>query len=214
MFFSMKIYVHNFVPSAAYLPALGTISDEVSDCNVDQSVKTYDLANRRLSMQFDMDVFYSNPNCSRAVNTHTLGYDYATDGNTFTFSIDVHTLFAALSVAYKVNGPDSLKLFQQIDTVVSAAWFMGKQYDVQRWYDPMNPQMEPMFCIGETGVDVDTYNCVVAAGGRLLATYPGLSLLYFRSMRAYYCFRPNPYASMGLFIMMDMLGPVLPASEC
>ena len=149
--------------SSAYLPA-GTVSDEAADCNINQSVKTYDLANSRLSMHFDMDVFYHNLNCSRAVNPHTLGYDYATDGNSFTFSIDVHTLYAALVVAYKINGPDSLKLFQKIDTIISGAWFMGKQYDVQRWYDPMNYEMEPMFCIGETGADVDTFNCVVHAG--------------------------------------------------
>ena len=121
-------------------------------------------------MHFDMDVFYHNLNCSRAVNPHVLGYNDATDGNSFTFSIDVHTLFAALVVAYKINGPNSLKLFQKIDNVISGTWFMGKQYDVQRWYDPMNPQMEPMFCIGETGADVDTFNCVVAAGDCAIST--------------------------------------------
>ena len=62
-------------------------------------------------MQFDMDVFNANPNCSQAVNPYTLGYDPTTDGNTFTFSIDVHTLYAALVVAYKINGPNSLSLF-------------------------------------------------------------------------------------------------------
>ena len=191
------------MPCAAYLDS-GTVSDEVSDCNVDQSVKTYDLANRRLSMQFDMDVFYSNPNCSNAVNPHTLDYDYATDGITFSFSIDVHTLFAALSVAYKINGPDTLKLFQQIDTVVSGAWFMGKQYDVQRWYDPMNSQMEPMFCIGETGVDVDTYNCVVAAGGQLTTDLPPVTL----------CFAPSfPVTASHAYgwPIIHPLGPYFPA---
>ena len=116
-------------------------------------------------MHFDMDVFFSHPSCSKAINPHILGYDEATDGNTFTLSIDVHTLMAALSVAYHINGPETLlQTFQMIDTVISGAVFNGVEYNVERWYDPQNPSMEPMFCIGVAGAHPDTFNCVVKAG--------------------------------------------------
>jgi hypothetical protein len=35
-------------------------------------------------MQYDIDAFYANANCTAAINPVTLGYDPTTDGNTFT----------------------------------------------------------------------------------------------------------------------------------
>ena len=110
----------------------GSVSDEVSDCETGTSVKTYDRASGLMRMQIEMTDFDNYTRCRDAINPVALGYDATIDGTTFTLEIDVHSLFAALVVGYKINGNSSLEVFQQIDTVISSQLFRGVYYDVER----------------------------------------------------------------------------------
>jgi hypothetical protein len=81
-----------------------------------------------MTMQFDMDTFVLNTNCTHAINAEALGYDPSIDGHVFTFEVDVHTLFAALAANYGINGPGSLGLFQKIDRFIEAQPYKVSQH--------------------------------------------------------------------------------------
>lgn len=88
----------------------GTVANAISDCNIGLSVKVYDRSVGNLNIQFDMATFNGDSNCSQAINPTTLGYDPTTDGNTFTFTIDVHTLYASLAQVRSISGSASMHL--------------------------------------------------------------------------------------------------------
>lgn len=124
----------------------GSVADEGDECPEELSVKNYDRATGIMSIQFDTSLYFAEPACKGAVNPQTLGYDAGIDGDTFIFELDAYTLFAALTVAFDINGQNSLSLFQKIDNALTGVVFRGEKFDIARYYDPQNPQMDPMVC--------------------------------------------------------------------
>ena len=122
----------------------GSVADESDECPEELSVKNYDRATGILSIQFDTSLYLASPACQGAVNPQTLGYDAGIDGDQFIFELDAYTLFAALTVAFDINGQNSLSLFQKIDDALTGVEYRGEKFDIARYYDPQNPQMDPM----------------------------------------------------------------------
>ena len=147
---------------------IGTIANVDSDCKLSTSTTLYDRAVGIMNIQFDMSMLASEESCRSVIDPHTLGYSPDTDGNIFTFSIDVHTLYAALAQGFLLNGPNTLDgNFQRIDTIYAGFVFLDVTYNIDRYYDPQNPQMDPMYCFGPantSGPDKSDWNCVIPAG--------------------------------------------------
>jgi len=146
----------------------GTVWDEADNCPNSYSYKTYDSTSGVAAMQFPMDKFRATSACFNAIDEGFLGYDREIDGDRFTVELDMTTMFSALSVAYDVNGDNTLIRYQFIDNVMEKFMFNGNWYSIGRFYDIQNPTMSPMHCVGpinhEKG-DFSAFNCMVPVGG-------------------------------------------------
>lgn len=114
-------------------------------------------------MAFDIPTLKAAPHCSGILNIKQLGWNRIVNGDTFSVSIDVNTLFTALSVTYKVNGPNTLDGYEIID-IYTEIVFNNVTYQVTRVYFNLYAQMTPMFCIGPKGGNSSDWNCLIQIG--------------------------------------------------
>jgi len=99
-----------------------------------------------------------------------VGYDQKIDGDRFSIELDATTLFSTLSVAYDINGNNTLQKFQFIDYIMPKVLFNGNWYEIGRYYDLQNPVMKPMHCIGPINHkpgDFSDFNCVHPVGNTM-----------------------------------------------
>lgn len=144
----------------------GTISNRYTDCDAAQSYEGYNYADATLAMGFSYSSMMKDATCNATVNPFALGYDPAVNGDKFKIEIDVRTLFAALSVNYQVNGPQSLSSFTTTRYLAENVNFVGVNFTLLEKYDPINAGMDPFACVGPAATidDGTGWSCFLRVG--------------------------------------------------
>jgi len=126
----------------------GSISNVLSDCILTASSETYAKSDAKLNMYLNVPTFYAERSCSNTLNPHVLGWNPEVDNSTISFSLDVNTLFTAVAVSTGVNGLNSFTELEVVSVVVEYQEYRGAKYSVLQMYDPLYPQMTPVYCVG------------------------------------------------------------------
>ena len=146
-----------YILNKRYMQA--TIANLYSDCNINASKASFDVANARATVSFSLEQLLKYPTCFTILNPSLLGYDPTISGD-FTISVDVHTLVSVMSVSYLINGASSLTYFTTVRIVFDSVMYKGVEYQVLEKYDPAYPGMDVFTCVGPRDSD-SNWNCVI-----------------------------------------------------
>jgi hypothetical protein len=151
----------------------GTVSSVKSDCPLQVSSQTYEKSGSTLKTVLDVSSFFSEPLCNNSINPYVLGWDPNVNSRSIPLTLDVNALMTALAVSTKINGDQSFIFLEVISVIVEKQEFRGAYYSVIQTFDPLYPQMSPIFCLGpydpnlflnRNGFNSSDWNCVIQMG--------------------------------------------------
>ena len=151
----------------------GTVASVNADCLLNVSSQTYEKSEATLKSTLDVSSFFNEPSCNTAINPYALGWDPDVNSRSIPLSLDVNALMTALAVSTKINGNQSFIFLEVISVIIEKQEFRGEYYSVIQTFDPLYPQMTPIFCLGPYDAnlfseryrfDASDWNCVIQMG--------------------------------------------------
>ena len=142
----------------------GTIANVSSDCRFESSYEYYAKSDANLVMGFNINSFNSDPTCNGVVDLKILGWDPLVNSNEFELQLDVTSLFTAVAASVYINGPATYDTLEITRVVVADVEFQGVTYSVFEMYDPLYPQMQPMYCLGPSKLYPINWSCLLRSG--------------------------------------------------
>jgi uncharacterized membrane protein len=121
----------------------GGISNLYYDC-VNISSSSYDQANGRMLLSYNINQFQIEPQCTNIVSPSLLGYSKYFNPSSLQISIDVRSMIVALAVNI---GIISVKILQEVQGSTAYFTYNGQVYNTSNYFDPQFPNMKPITCM-------------------------------------------------------------------
>lgn len=138
-----------------------TVASEKGDCNFNMTAVAYDKESGEFSLRMPfLSAFMTDPVCN--VVAPTIDWR-VTKSNEASLTVNVYSLFAAMSVVYNVNGNVTLQQYSKLRNVARGS-FHGVDYTAVEVFDANHAKMSPITCIGPSNADSSDYICLLKVG--------------------------------------------------